>query len=110
MPPGPLYNWLAIAHSVVDILEHAAQLRCQQLAQAGSSLGKTRHNEKGRGQGVETEGEIVNSTRLVVPDTLHRVDEDWRRQLSLRSSLLPAVTSSDSAAREVLTPGGLASK
>ena len=32
MPPGPAYNRLCVAHSVCDILSHAAQIRAAQLA------------------------------------------------------------------------------
>ncbi|KAH9919646.1 uncharacterized protein B0H18DRAFT_631210 [Fomitopsis serialis] len=37
MPPGPLYNWICVAHSVCDILSHAAQIRAAQLASAANS-------------------------------------------------------------------------
>jgi len=32
MPPGPAYNWLCVAHSVVDILSHAARIRVEQVS------------------------------------------------------------------------------
>ena len=32
MPPGPVYNWLCVAHSVVNILNHAAQIKAAQMA------------------------------------------------------------------------------
>lgn len=35
MPPGPAYNWLCVAHSVCDVLSHAAQIRVAQLARTG---------------------------------------------------------------------------
>ncbi|KAI0702671.1 ABC1 family-domain-containing protein [Earliella scabrosa] len=39
MPPGPAYNWLCVAHSVCDILSHAAQIRAAQLARTGRVVG-----------------------------------------------------------------------
>ncbi|KAI0717669.1 ABC1 family-domain-containing protein [Cerioporus squamosus] len=38
MPPGPAYNWLCVAHSLYDILAHAAQIRAAQLARAGRAV------------------------------------------------------------------------
>ncbi|TFK83858.1 ABC1-domain-containing protein [Polyporus arcularius HHB13444] len=35
MPPGPAYNWLCVAHSLCDILGHAAHIRAAQLARTG---------------------------------------------------------------------------
>ena len=39
MPPGPVYNWLCVAHSLYDILGHAAHIRATQLARAGRVVG-----------------------------------------------------------------------
>ena len=39
MPPGPAYNWLCVAHSLYDILGHAAHIRAAQLARAGRAVG-----------------------------------------------------------------------
>ena len=41
MPPGPAYNWLCVAHSVLDVLSHAAQIRAAQAARAGAAVGAT---------------------------------------------------------------------
>ena len=29
--PGPLYNWFCVAHSIVDVLSHAAAIRVSQV-------------------------------------------------------------------------------
>jgi len=29
--PGPIYNWLCVAHSLVDVLSHAAAIRAAQV-------------------------------------------------------------------------------
>ncbi len=39
MPPGPAYNWLCVASSLVDILSHSAQIRAAQLARNRAALG-----------------------------------------------------------------------
>ena len=36
MPPGPVYNWLAVAHSALVILDHALQYRAAQVTRIGS--------------------------------------------------------------------------
>ena len=32
MPPGPAFNWICVAHSALDILNHAARYRAAQLS------------------------------------------------------------------------------
>ncbi|EPS99258.1 hypothetical protein FOMPIDRAFT_161122, partial [Fomitopsis schrenkii] len=39
MPPGPLYNWLCVAHAVCDVLSHAAQIRAAQAASVSYATG-----------------------------------------------------------------------
>ncbi|KZT65109.1 hypothetical protein DAEQUDRAFT_560372 [Daedalea quercina L-15889] len=43
MPPGPFYNWLCVAHSVCDVLSHAAHIRAAQLASAANPAGNPRN-------------------------------------------------------------------
>ncbi|OBZ74946.1 Protein ABC1, mitochondrial [Grifola frondosa] len=38
MPPGPAYNWLCVAHSVLDILSNAAQIRAAQISRTGETV------------------------------------------------------------------------
>lgn len=38
MPPGPAYNWFCVAHSIYDILSHAAQIRAAQVTRAGGAV------------------------------------------------------------------------
>lgn len=38
MPPGPGFNWLAVASSVADILSHAAQIKAAQVASRSAPL------------------------------------------------------------------------
>ena len=41
MPPGPVYNWLCVAHSVVDILSIATRIRSEQVARTCGATGGT---------------------------------------------------------------------
>ena len=44
MPPGPLYNWLCVAHSVCDVLSHAAYIRAAQVASVSNAAGSSRND------------------------------------------------------------------
>ncbi|KAI0295114.1 hypothetical protein B0F90DRAFT_1752785, partial [Multifurca ochricompacta] len=35
MPPGPVFNWLTVAHSALEILDHALKYRAAQVTRAG---------------------------------------------------------------------------
>ena len=54
MPPGPLYNWLCVAHSVCDILSHAAQIRAAQVASATNTSLYSRYDRSGAAKPQET--------------------------------------------------------
>lgn len=41
MPPGPVFNWFCVAHSFVDILSHAVQIRAAQIPLQSASVGVT---------------------------------------------------------------------
>ncbi|TFY70715.1 hypothetical protein EVG20_g2292 [Dentipellis fragilis] len=107
MPPGPLYNWLTVAHSVADILEHAAQYRTAQLTCAGTGVGgKKRRRTEDEVQVVDegAESEIVSSPgdpwvsptqplTFVRPSSLRRANEEWMRQVSIKPTVrLPRIT------------------
>lgn len=44
MPPGPLYNWLCVAHSVCDVLSHAAYIRAAQVASVSNAAGSSKND------------------------------------------------------------------
>ncbi|CAL1697726.1 unnamed protein product [Somion occarium] len=48
MPPGPAFNWFCVAHSVLDILSHAAQIKATQLAARTVVAAETSHPRKWR--------------------------------------------------------------
>ena len=50
MPPGPAFNWLAVASSVADILSHAAQIKAAQAASRNAAVA----SRLGRGAGGES--------------------------------------------------------
>jgi hypothetical protein len=77
MPPGPVYNWLAVAHSLTQIFEHAAQYRTTQLALTATS---TRRSE-----GSVTAGPPEHIPR-VQQSSLYEANEAWFRQLSIPAS------------------------
>lgn len=63
MPPGPVYNWLCVAHSVVDILSRAAQIKATQLAPGLRNApvipaGVTRRREREKMVEFEVEVEV----------------------------------------------------
>ncbi|THH13313.1 hypothetical protein EW146_g6888 [Bondarzewia mesenterica] len=49
MPPGPVFNWLCVAHSAIDILEHAARYRAAQLTLQTNE--RTLQQKEGAGRG-----------------------------------------------------------
>ena len=106
MPPGPLYNWLAVAHSALVILDHALQYRAAQATRAGSIrvsqsrqrgargdvYAKTREDSEVTVKDVE---EIVPSTAdeplsseptHVQPSSLLYANEAWLRQLEIAAT------------------------
>ena len=112
MPPGPVYNWLAVAHSALVILDHALQYRAAQVTrgvlpstrvsqsrQPGARGGAGGVFEKVRQQEVEVEvKDVVEETvpsraladdplssepTLVQQSSLLRANEAWLRQLEI---------------------------
>lgn len=69
MPPGPAFNWLAVASSVADILSHAAQIKAAQAtSRAAPVLVRTGiHAEGGvrKKRKVEREAETEEAERAV---------------------------------------------
>jgi hypothetical protein len=98
MPPGPVYNWLAVAHSALVILDHALQYRAAQVT--GSIRVSQQSRQRGAPRGVYEKtqeevkdvGEIVPSTAdeplsfestHVQPSSLLHANEAWLRQLEI---------------------------
>ena len=71
MPPGPAFNWFAVAASVADILSHAAQIKAAQVASRGAPLVvRARQDDAGgqrkRRKVVEVEEEEAEAERAVL--------------------------------------------
>ncbi|KAA1467056.1 hypothetical protein DENSPDRAFT_68035 [Dentipellis sp. KUC8613] len=111
MPPGQLYNWLTVAHSVADILEHATQYRGAQLTRNGAAVGGRKRRKVGDDDAVvvdEEEASAVAETAdasqdgrtslkrpptFVRPSSLHRANEEWMQQVSIKPTVrLPRIT------------------
>jgi hypothetical protein len=104
MPPGPVYNWLAVAHSALVILDHALQYRAAQVqvTRVGSIRVSQSRQRGARGgvyekaqEGVKDVEEIVPSTAdeplsseptHVQPSSLLHANEAWLRQLEIAAT------------------------
>lgn len=102
MPPGPVYNWLAVTHSALVILNHALQYRTAQITRVGSIRVSRRQQRGARGgvyektqEEVEDVEEIVPSTgdeplspgpNHVQPSSLLHANESWLRQLEIAAT------------------------
>ena len=102
MPPSPVFNWLAVAHSALVILDHALQHRAAQVARVGGirvSQSQKRtsaphENEQG-GNAVE---EFVTPTdespplpTYVQPSSLLHANEAWLRQIEITATPLASL-------------------
>ena len=115
MPPGPVFNWLAVAHSALVILDHALQFRAAQVARVGGirpSKSRQQARGGGGGGGISENGkeakEVVEElvTRIadespsgpiyVQPSSLLHANDAWLRQLEIaatpQTSLLKTVS------------------
>ena len=103
MPPSPAFNWLAVAHSVFVILDHALEHRAAQVARVGGirvSESRKRanglHESEQRGKAVQ---ELVTPTdespgpvsTYVQPSSLLRANEAWLRQIEITATPLASL-------------------
>jgi hypothetical protein len=109
--PGLVYNWLAVAHSALVILDHALQYRAApaRVTRVGSNRISQSRKRRARGgvyektqQGMKDVEEIVPSTAdeplsseptHVQPSSLLYANESWPRQLEI--STTPRATLSE---------------
>ena len=102
MPPGPVFNWLAVAHSALVILDHALQFRAAQVARVGG-IRASQSRQQARGDGGMSENgkeakEVVEElvTRIadespsgpiyVQPSSLLHANNAWLRQLEIAAT------------------------
>ena len=103
MPPSPVFNWLAVAHSALVILDHALQHRAAQVARVGSirvSQGQGRpsalHEREQGGKAVEelvtpTDGSPPPVSNYVQPSSLLHANEAWLRQIEITATPLASL-------------------
>ena len=113
MPPGPAYNWFCVAHSVFDILSHAAQIRATQVNRTGGAVAaslpsrKRKRDESYPGNHATWEERRGSSTKPVAEKSVREAQEVLGEPSSLASevsgrplhivavSLIPSTTMSD---------------
>ncbi|KAI0270393.1 ABC1 family-domain-containing protein [Gloeopeniophorella convolvens] len=91
MPSGPVFNWLTVVHSGLQILDHALQYRTAQAARAGvirTSKGRKRSPEPFEDVvNVEPEAETSepgpSHVAFTQPSSLRHANEAWLRQLAI---------------------------
>lgn len=100
MPPGSVYNWLAVAHSALAILDHALQYRAAQVG----SIRVSQVRQQGARGGVyeKTKDEVKDDVEelfastadephssdptFVRPSSLLHANEAWLRQLKIAAT------------------------
>ena len=79
MPPGRAYNWLTVAHSALQVLDHALAYRAAQLQLTRVSQNQ-RHSQNDQDDN--------RSEAFVQQSTLFEANEAWLRQLQVRATPL----------------------
>ena len=110
MPPGPVYSWLAVAHSALVILDHALHYRAAQVARVGS-IRVSQNRKQGVRSGVyeKTQEEVKDVEEVVPltaadeplssepthvqPSSLLHANEAWLRQLEIAA--IPRISLSE---------------
>lgn len=95
MPPGPVYNWLCVAHSVVDILSIAMRLRAEQVAaKTGVSAGSALSLKRKRVRVDETPSELDDVPSFKAPQAVsyrlrvHTAPSKETKSIPLRDKVL----------------------
>ena len=105
MPPGPAFNWLAVAHSALVILDHALQHRAAQIARVGGirvahgqkrSRGPREGELRGKDEGepaatTTDESHSQGSSAYVLPDSLLHANEVWLKQIEVVATPLASL-------------------
>jgi hypothetical protein len=103
MPPGPAFNWLAVAHSALVILDHALQHKTAQVTRVGgiriSQCQKRTRDPYKSDRREKDEEELVTPTdesptqglTHVRPSSLLHANEAWLRQLEVAATPLASM-------------------
>ncbi|KAH9003769.1 ABC1-domain-containing protein [Lactarius hatsudake] len=93
MPPGAAYNWLTVAHSALQVLDHALKYRAVQVqltrVPTARVLQDQRHSreECEDNQGVDEPASPPQA--FAQQSSLHQANEAWLRQLQVAAIPLP---------------------
>jgi hypothetical protein len=104
MPPGPVFNWLAVAHSALVILDHALQHRAAQLTRVGGIRvvrghkqprgfreGERREKDGGEPAATTDESHSQGSSAYVLPNSLLAANEAWLKQIEVVATPLASL-------------------
>ncbi|EKM52440.1 uncharacterized protein PHACADRAFT_126247 [Phanerochaete carnosa HHB-10118-sp] len=88
MPPGPAYNWYCVAHGVLEVLGHAAQIRTTQAESGAARLlrREARHVPR-RAASAEGEASPALVLRETAPALRHTADVQVRDAPASKTSV-----------------------
>jgi hypothetical protein len=89
MPPGRAYNWLTVAHSALQVLDHALAYRAAQVQLIRVSQNQ-RRSQNNHGDNEPTTHSPTEA--FVQQSTLLEANEAWLRQLQVRATPLPPLS------------------
>jgi hypothetical protein len=120
MPTGPVFNWLAVAHSALEVLDHALRYRATQVVRIRGTPSRVQQHLF---NGHDSKREANNADELAFPSppnktsppsstytqqsTLHHTKESWPRQPVVaipESSPLPETVPEQHTTGTSLTP------
>jgi hypothetical protein len=104
MPPGPVFNWLAVAHSALVILDHALQHRAAQITRVGGIRvvqtqkqsrglreGERREKDEEEPAAATDESHSQGSSAYVLPSSLLHANEAWLKQIEVVATPLASL-------------------
>ena len=120
MPTGPVFNWLAVAHSALEILHHTLQYRATQVVRIRGTPSRVQQhlfNGHDKKQVANNADELAfpspankarpPSSTYTQPSTLHYTKDSWPKQPGVaapESSPLPATVPEQHANETSPTP------
>jgi len=92
MPPSPVFNWLAVAHSALVILDHALQHRAAQVARVGGiRVSQSQERPSGLNEREQATDESPPLPTYVQPSSLLHANEAWLRQIEITATPLASL-------------------
>ncbi|KAI9435456.1 ABC1-domain-containing protein [Lactarius indigo] len=91
MPPGAAYNWLTVAHSALQVLDHALKYRAAQVQLTRLPTTRVSQNQDCEdNQGVNEPASPPQA--FAQQSSLHQANEAWLGQLQIAATLLPPLS------------------